>query len=55
MLLVGFNFGESSWSDAKTIVLLALGVVTLFGAVYVEITTKRSQIIPPRLFKVGCA
>lgn len=52
-LLVGFNFGETDWSRKETIVLLVLGVVTLLAAVFVEIKTTRSPIIPPRLFKVS--
>jgi len=51
LLLLGFNSGETSWSDKTTIVELVLGVVLLLVAAYVEITTKRSAIIPPRLFR----
>ncbi|KAH8100187.1 MFS general substrate transporter [Cristinia sonorae] len=50
-LLLGFNFSETSWSDAKTITLLAVGAVMLFVAAINEIFTTRSPILPPRLFK----
>ncbi|EJD36920.1 MFS general substrate transporter [Auricularia subglabra TFB-10046 SS5] len=50
-LLVGFNFGETSWAQAKTIALLVAGVVLLiFSAIY-ELYTTKSPIIPPRLMK----
>ncbi|KAK4056280.1 hypothetical protein OIO90_002724 [Microbotryomycetes sp. JL221] len=51
ILLVGFSFAERSWSSPQTITLLVVGICTLIVAAYQEITTKRSQIIPPRLFK----
>ncbi|GAA5850767.1 hypothetical protein JCM8547_009084 [Rhodosporidiobolus lusitaniae] len=51
LLLVGFTNGESSWSTASTIAPLVVGIVVLLVACYVEITTKRSAIIPPRLFR----
>ncbi|KAH8107067.1 major facilitator superfamily domain-containing protein [Cristinia sonorae] len=50
-LLLGFNFSETSWSDAKTIALLVVGGVILFAAAINEIFTTRSPIVPPRLFK----
>lgn len=50
-LLVGFNFGETSWSDAKTIALLVVGAVLLVCSVVYELKTTRSPIIPPRLMK----
>lgn len=51
LLLLGFTSGETSWSDKATIIELVLGVVLLLAATYVEITTKKSAIIPPRLFR----
>ncbi len=51
LVLLGFNSGERSWSDKETIIELVLGVVLLLAAAYQEITTKRSAIIPPRLFR----
>ncbi|OAX38723.1 MFS amino acid permease [Rhizopogon vinicolor AM-OR11-026] len=50
-LLIGFNFGQTSWSDAKTIVLVVAGCVMLIAGGINEIFTQRSQIMPPRLFK----
>jgi len=51
MLLVGFNFGETSWSQARTIVLLTLGATFIIAASIWECYTTRVPIIPPRLFK----
>lgn len=51
LLLVGFSFGEHDWSDPKTIALLVVGVVVLLVSALQEATTKRSPVIPPRLFK----
>ncbi|GAA5924217.1 MDR family MFS transporter [Sporobolomyces koalae] len=51
VLLFGFSFGETNWSSVNTIVCLTVGCAVLAGAVFVELTTKRSAIIPPRLFK----
>ncbi|KAF9053859.1 MFS general substrate transporter [Hymenopellis radicata] len=50
-LLIGFNFSETSWQQAKTIVLLVIGGVLLVSAGVYECFTERSPIIPPRLFK----
>ncbi|KAF8843669.1 MFS general substrate transporter [Paxillus ammoniavirescens] len=50
-LLMGFNFGQTSWSDAKTIVLLVVGVVLLTVGGINEMFTTRSAILPARLFK----
>ncbi|KIJ16713.1 hypothetical protein PAXINDRAFT_27707, partial [Paxillus involutus ATCC 200175] len=50
-LLIGFNFGQTSWSDSKTISLLVVGVVLLIVAGINEIFTTRSAILPARLFK----
>ena len=68
-VLVGLNSGETNcasglcdpvyWlthtkgSSAQTIVLLAAGSILLIFAAINEISTTRSPIIPPRLFKVG--
>lgn len=51
VLLFGFTFGETKWSSVNAIVCLTVGCVVLGAAVAVELTTKRSPIIPPRLFK----
>ncbi|KAF8844500.1 MFS general substrate transporter [Paxillus ammoniavirescens] len=50
-LLIGFNSSETAWESAATISLLAVGSVLLLLGVINEIFTKRSAIIPPRLFK----
>ncbi|CAK5277387.1 unnamed protein product [Mycena citricolor] len=50
-VLLGFNSSETSWSSAETIALLVIGCVLLVVASINEITTKRSAIIPPRLFR----
>ncbi|ORY90627.1 MFS amino acid permease [Leucosporidium creatinivorum] len=51
LLLVGFSFGEQDWSAPETIALLVVGVVVLLLSALQEATTKRSPVIPPRLFK----
>lgn len=51
VLLFGFSSGESDWSSVNTIVCLTVGCAVLVAAVVVELTTKRSPIIPPRMFK----
>ncbi|KAF8608521.1 MFS general substrate transporter [Ceratobasidium sp. AG-I] len=51
LLLVGFNSGESEWNSAKTIALIVVGGVLLVLGAVNEIYTKRSPVIPPRLFK----
>ncbi|KAM5535182.1 hypothetical protein V8D89_011118 [Ganoderma adspersum] len=51
LILLGFNFSESSWSTPQTIAPLAIGVVLLIVASLNELYTKSSPIIPPRLFK----
>ncbi|PIL23975.1 MFS general substrate transporter [Ganoderma sinense ZZ0214-1] len=51
LILLGFNFSETSWSTPQTIAPLAIGVVLLTVASLNELYTKRSPIIPPRLFK----
>ncbi|KAG1827106.1 MFS general substrate transporter [Suillus subaureus] len=50
-LLIGFNSSETTWQSAETIALLAVGGTLLILAGVNEIYTKRSPIIPPRLFK----
>ncbi|KAI9064407.1 MFS amino acid permease [Trametes sanguinea] len=51
LILLGFNFSETSWSTAQTIAPLVIGVVILIIASVNELFTKRSPILPPRLFK----
>jgi EmrB/QacA subfamily drug resistance transporter len=51
LLLLGFNQSETSWSSASTIALIAVGGVVLFVGAVNEVYTKRSPIIPPRLFR----
>ncbi|KAG1754579.1 MFS general substrate transporter [Suillus lakei] len=50
-LLIGFNSSETTWQSAETIALLAVGGTLLILGGVNEIYTKRSPIIPPRLFK----
>ncbi|KIK90429.1 hypothetical protein PAXRUDRAFT_681387 [Paxillus rubicundulus Ve08.2h10] len=50
-LLIGFNFSQTNWSDAKTIALLAVGVVLLIIGGLNEVFTTRSAVLPARLFK----
>lgn len=50
-LLIGFNNSETSWSAPSTIALLAVGAVLLVIFSVNEAYTKRSPIVPPRLFK----
>jgi hypothetical protein len=51
-ILLGFNYSETSWSDAKTIGLLVAGVVLLaLCAVNESMITSRRPIFPPRMFK----
>ncbi|KAJ7097805.1 MFS amino acid permease [Mycena belliarum] len=50
-LLVGFNSSETSWSSAETIALLTVGCFLILVAGVNECFTKRSPIIPPRLFQ----
>ncbi|KAF5373628.1 hypothetical protein D9758_000649 [Tetrapyrgos nigripes] len=51
-LLIGFNFSETSWSDAKTIALVAVGASLLLVAGVYETFTTKSAILPRRLFQV---
>ncbi|KIK49278.1 hypothetical protein CY34DRAFT_20275 [Suillus luteus UH-Slu-Lm8-n1] len=50
-LLIGFNSSETTWQSAETIALLAVGGTLLILGGVNEVYTKRSPIIPPRLFK----
>ncbi|GJJ12694.1 hypothetical protein Clacol_006938 [Clathrus columnatus] len=50
-LLIGFNNSDNGWGKPATIVLLVVGVVLLIAASINELFTKRSPILPPRLFK----
>ncbi|KAF8121969.1 MFS general substrate transporter [Boletus edulis] len=50
-LLIGLNFSETSWSSAETIAPLVVGIVLLIAGGINEVFTKRSAILPPRLFK----
>ncbi|KAG9318906.1 MFS amino acid permease [Chiua virens] len=50
-LLLGLKFSETSWSDAETIAPLVIGIVLLIAGGFNEMYTKRSAIIPARLFK----
>jgi len=52
VLLFGFSSGESNWSSTETIACLTIGCAVLCAAIVVELKTKRSPIIPPRLFKI---
>jgi MFS-type transporter involved in bile tolerance (Atg22 family) len=51
LLLIGFDNSQNSWSDAETVSLLVIGVVMLVVGSINEIYTKKSPIIPPRLFQ----
>ncbi|KIK92949.1 hypothetical protein PAXRUDRAFT_829496 [Paxillus rubicundulus Ve08.2h10] len=50
-LLIGLNFGQTSWSNARTIALLVVGLVLLIVGGTNEVFTTRSAILPARLFK----
>jgi MFS family permease len=50
-LLIGFNQGETKWDSASTISLLVIGGVLLIIAGGWEMYTKKSAILPPRLFQ----
>lgn len=50
-LLLGFNQSETSWQSPATISLLVVGGSVLILAALWESSTKRSPIIPPRLFR----
>lgn len=50
-LLIGLSSSETMWKNPKTIALLAVGGTLLIVGGINEIYTKRSPVIPPRLFK----
>ncbi|PVF96665.1 MFS general substrate transporter [Serendipita vermifera] len=51
-ILLGFNFSQTSWRDAKTISLIVVGGVLFIACAFNEFTLKkRNPILPPRLFK----
>lgn len=52
LLLLGFNFSQNGWNTARVIAPLVIGVCLLVAASVNELYTKRSPIVPPRLFKV---
>ncbi|KAL7282721.1 hypothetical protein ACG7TL_004195 [Trametes sanguinea] len=51
IFLVGLQLGKSNWSSPPTIALLILGGVFIMACIANEILTKKSPIIPPRLFR----
>ncbi|EAU88799.2 membrane transporter [Coprinopsis cinerea okayama7 len=50
-VLLGFNESEIGWSRPSTISLITIGIVLLIAGGINESYTKRSPIVPPRLFK----
>ncbi|CAG8698583.1 6125_t:CDS:10, partial [Acaulospora colombiana] len=51
-ILLGFNFSQTSWRDAKTISLIVVGGVLFIACAFNEFALKkRNPILPPRLFK----
>ncbi|KAI6040004.1 MFS general substrate transporter, partial [Pisolithus marmoratus] len=50
-LLLGFQFSQTSWSDARTIALLVVGCILLVMGGVNDVFTTRSAIVPARLFK----
>ncbi|EJD04044.1 MFS general substrate transporter [Fomitiporia mediterranea MF3/22] len=50
-LLLGFDFSETGWSAPQTIALIASGAALLVAGGVNEAFTKRSAIVPPRLFR----
>ncbi|KAF8550474.1 MFS general substrate transporter [Imleria badia] len=56
-LLLGFNFGQESWTEPWTVGPLAMGMTLLVVGALNEAFTTRAAILPPRLFKTrttGC-
>lgn len=51
LLLVGFANGENSWDSAYTLATIIIGAVLLVAGAINEIYTKRSPVVPPRLFR----
>lgn len=50
-VLLGFNESEKSWNKPSTIALIVVGCALLIAGAINELFTKRSPIVPPRLFK----
>lgn len=50
LLVLGFNSSQTSWRSAETIAELVVGGVVFILGIANEFVTKRSPIIPPRLF-----
>lgn len=50
-VLLGFSYGQESWSAKETIALLVVGFVLLIACGINEYYTTRSPIVPPRLFR----
>lgn len=50
-MLIGFNNSENGWDKPDVIVLVVVGAGLVVASSINEIFTKRSPIIPPRLFK----
>ncbi|KAF8873113.1 MFS general substrate transporter [Infundibulicybe gibba] len=50
-LLVGFDNGQHGWSHPETIALITIGGALLMLGSVNEMLTKRSPLIPPRLFR----
>ncbi|KAG2143358.1 MFS general substrate transporter [Suillus cothurnatus] len=50
-LLIGLNSSDTTWKNPETIALLAVGGALLIIGGINEIFTKKSPLIPPRLFK----
>ncbi|KZO93352.1 MFS general substrate transporter [Calocera viscosa TUFC12733] len=50
-ILLGFSFGGTAWNTPQTISLLVIGGVLFVAGCVNEVYTKRSAIIPPRLFQ----
>lgn len=50
-LLVGFSTAVNSWTAPATISTIVIGAVLLVAGSVNEVYTKKSPIIPPRLFK----
>jgi hypothetical protein len=51
LLIVGFNNGGISWQEPLTISCIAIGSLLLIFAGYIESSTTKMAIIPPRLFR----
>ncbi|KAH8927769.1 MFS general substrate transporter [Atractiella rhizophila] len=51
LLLLGFANGETSWQAPYTIATVTSGCVLLIATGFYEVRTRKSPIIPPRLFK----